>query len=65
MSYTLDFVDDDLSTDGNVSRPLSVDRQNGSNFGCLMVRTDENGNQPAQFLADLKIKYHPRYLVVV
>jgi len=45
-------------------KPFKLDPQNGSNFACLLVWTDGDGNQPAQFLADLKIKYYPRYLVV-
>ena len=53
-----------IMDEGKVSRPFKVD-PNGSNFACLLVWTDESGNQPAQFFSNLKIKYRPRYLVVV
>lgn len=44
--------------------PMEAASGSGSNYACLLVWTDENGNQPCQFLADITMKYRPRYLLV-
>jgi len=49
--------------EGSIKKGFTLDPQNGTNLGGLLIWTDDNGNQLAQWLADIKIKYWPYYLV--
>lgn len=52
------------SEPGALRRIFTVDPQNGSNFGALMDYRDSSGNAVGQWLADVTLKYRPRYLAV-
>ncbi len=52
------------SEPGALRRVFKLDPQVGLNLGALMEYRDSGGNAVGQWLADLSIKYRPRYLVV-
>jgi len=53
-----------LEAPGALRKAFTLDPQNGTNIGALMDFRDASGNAVGQWLADVTLRYRPRYLVV-
>jgi hypothetical protein len=52
---------------GSVSGPMGfkVSPKDGTNMGLLQIHSDPSGNQVGQWIADVSLRYKPKYILVV